>query len=115
MAQDSETGPAPLGDYRPHRKKYFQFDPTFNTGHALQILVLVLGGVSLWSQLAADRATQRLEIDQIKREAAAEVGRSKESIAELKGDVKRMEGTVNQMNVNVERLATMLQMKETHK
>lgn len=115
MAQDTDTGPVPLGDYRPHRKKYFQFDPTFNTGHALQILVLVLGGAGLWSSWQADRATQRMEIEQIKRDAAAEVTRSEKSITELKGDVKRMEGSVNQMNVSVERLATMLQMKESQK
>lgn len=115
MAQDSDTGPAPLGDYRPQRKKYFQFDPTFNTGHALQIIVLVAGGASLWSSWNAERATQKLEIEQIKKEAAAEVTRSEKSITELKTDVKRMEGTVNQMNLSVERLATMLQMKESQK
>lgn len=115
MAQDSDTGPVPLGDYRSHRKKYFQFDPTFNTGHALQILVLLLGGVGLWSSWQADRATQKMEIEQIKKDAANEITRSKESITELKGDVKRMDATVNQMNVNVERLATMLQLKENHK
>lgn len=112
MAHDSDTSPGTLGDYRQPRRKYFQFDPTFNTGHAVQIAVLLLGGVSIWSSWQADRATQKLEIEQIKKEAATEVTRSKESITELKGDVKRMEATVNQMNVNVERLTTMLQMKE---
>jgi dihydrofolate reductase len=85
-----------------HQKRRFvQFDPTLNSGHLLQILVLVIGGIAVYATFTAERATQKLELEQVKKDAQAEKTVTKESLVELKTDVKMIQQTLNQVTTTL--------------
>lgn len=111
MSRELDTEPGGL-DVRGTRRKYFQFDPTFNTGHAVQIVVLCIGGIGAYASLAADRAKQQMEVDQIKKDASAEVARSEKAVGELKGDVREVQKSITEVNLKLERISTQLGNKE---
>lgn len=108
MTHDTDSMPL---ERRP-RSKYLQFDPTLNSGHILQVLVIVGGFAGIWGQMSAERATQRLETEQIKREAANEAVRTKEAITELKTDVRKVGDTLQEVNLKLERLSAQVGGKE---
>lgn len=80
------------------RRRLFRFDPTFNSGHIAQIFVIVAGMFTGYTALKEGQATQRVELDQVKANAAAESLRVKESITEVRTDVKEVQRTLNDMN-----------------
>jgi uncharacterized protein YlxW (UPF0749 family) len=91
-----ETRPADLQD--PHsRRKLLRFDPTVSSGTLMQILVLIGGGIAAYTTYQTDKATQKLEIEQVKQSAVAEKLATKESLTELKTDVKEVQRTLNQV------------------
>jgi hypothetical protein len=96
MSEETENIPA-SGDRRQHRK-LIRFDPTISTGAIAQIVVLLLGLGSAWATYQADRATWRLEIDQIKASATIEKAAAKEAITELKADVREVQKTMNSVD-----------------
>lgn len=106
-----DTRPGDL-DLPRRRHKYLQFDPTINSGHLLQIAVLLVGGLGVYGAWQAERATNRLEVDQIKRDAAADATRTKESIAELKAEVRQVQSTLLELNLNVVRMNAQMGSKE---
>lgn len=113
MATD-ETRPGELENGH-RRRKYLQFDPTINSGHLLQVLVLVVGGLGVYGAWQAERATTRLEVDQIKRDAAGDAARTKESITELKTEVRAVQATLLELNLNVVRMNAQMGQKEHSK
>ena len=94
---DQETEPMPLGERRQHRR-LMRFDPTVSSGTLLQIVALVGAFGSAWATYQSDRATLRLEIEQIKASALAEKVIAKEAITELKADVRKVQDTVTSMD-----------------
>lgn len=114
MRQADDTGPGEL-DVVHRRRKFLQFDPTINSGHLLQIAVLLLGGLGVYGAWQAERATNRLEVDQIKRDASADAARTKESITELKAEVRQVQATLLELNLNVVRMNAQMGSKEHQK
>lgn len=109
--RDDITRPSDLDPAR-RRHKYFQFSPEVNAGHLLQVLVLALGGLSMYGAWQAERATNRLEVDQIKRDAAADAARTKESIVELKTEMRKVQDNLIELNLNLVRMNAQMGQKE---
>lgn len=114
MPPADETRPGEL-DNGHRRRKLLQFSPEINTGHLLQILVLLVGGLGVYGAWQAERATSRLEVEQIKRDASADAARTKESISELKAEVRAMQSTLLELNLNVVRMNAQMGSKESAK
>lgn len=95
---DTETEPMPLqGDRRQHRRLW-RFDPTVSSGTLLQLVVLIAGFSSAYATYRSDQATMRLEIEQIKATAIGEKQLARESIAELKVDVRKVQETITSVD-----------------
>jgi hypothetical protein len=89
-----ETEPMPLsGDRREHRK-FMRFDPTVSAGTIMQFVGLLLMFGAAWATYQSDKATQKLETDQIKQQAVNDRIATKESITELKIDLREMQRTL---------------------
>lgn len=80
------------------RRQFIRFDPTFNSGHIVQVVVIVAGMFTAYSALKEGQATQKLEIEQVKATATADRTSTKESLTEIKGDVKEIQRTLVQVN-----------------
>ena len=106
-----ETRPSELDAGR-RKHKFLQFEPTVNTGHLLQVVVLALGGLGMYGAWQAERATNRLEVDQIKRDAAADAARTKESIVELKTEMRKVQDGLIELNLNLVRMNAQIGQKE---
>jgi len=102
MAAD-DTRPGDLDGAR-RRHKYMQFSPEINAGHLLQVLVLALGGVGLYGTVQAERAAYRLELDQVKRDAASEAVRTKETLVDLKTEMRKVQESLIELNLNLVRM-----------
>lgn len=85
-----------LRDGDPKRRQYVRFDPTLNVGTIAEILVILGGMVLAWGTLKSDQQTQRVELDSLKSAAVAEKQLTKEALAEIKGDVKEVQRSLNQ-------------------
>lgn len=94
---DNETEPMPLGDRRQHRK-LMRFDPTVSSGTLLQLAALLIGFGSAYATYQSDRATTRLEIEQIKQSAIGEKVLAREAIGELKADVRKVQETITSVD-----------------
>jgi hypothetical protein len=95
-----ETEPMPLGDRRHHRK-LVRFDPTFSSGsiaNVITLLVLFGGAVGVYQ---ADRASTRLELDQLKASALSEKTEMREVIRDLKQDMRNVQQTVSSVDKTV--------------
>jgi hypothetical protein len=111
---DEETEPMPLGDRRHHRKLW-RFDPTVSSGSLLQIATLLIGLGGAYATYQSDRATQKLEMVQVKetqkadREstekiATADRTSTKESIQEIKTDLRDLKAAVVEVNLTLARM-----------
>ncbi|MBA3588214.1 hypothetical protein [Methylibium sp.] len=80
------------------RRQLFRFDPTVNSGTILQMALLVIGIFGAYSALKEGQATQQVRIEQVESSALAESLRVKESLGEIKGDLKEVQRTVNEIN-----------------
>lgn len=95
---DTETEPMPHeGDRRQHRK-LLRFDPTVSSGTLLQLFALVAAFGSAYATYQSDRATLRLEIEQIKASAVGEKVIAREAIHELKADVRKVQETITSVD-----------------
>lgn len=94
---DHETEPMPLGERRQHRK-LVRFDPTVSSGTLLQLVAMVAAFGSAYATYQSDRATLRLEIEQIKANAVGEKLIAREAISELKVDVRRVQETITSVD-----------------
>lgn len=91
-----DTKPAELQELI-GKRKLLRFDPTVSSGTLLQIMVLLAGGAAAYAQYQTDKAIQTREVEQIKAAAVAEKVATKESLGELKADVKDVQRTLNQV------------------
>lgn len=92
-----DTEPAAL-DLPRRRGRLFSFVPDVSMGTLIQIGVLVVGAVSFYGQYAADRARDHAEVAQIKIDADSQRTAVKESLTDLKGDVKEIQSTLGKVN-----------------
>lgn len=108
---DIETEPMPFGDRRHHRK-LVRFDPTVSSGTLLQLSALLIGFASAYATYQSDRATQRLEIEQIKANVAAEKVVAKESLTELRQDVRKVQETITSVDKTLTGIQAQLDAKK---
>ncbi|MEJ7685609.1 MAG: hypothetical protein WKG52_00665 [Variovorax sp.] len=87
-----ESGSMPL-EGQP--RKVVRFDPTFNTGTIVQIVVIVASAFSIYTGLKTDTVQQKAELESVKASALVERIQTKESLADLKADVKEIQKTTN--------------------
>lgn len=97
MMSEQETEPMPFGERRHHRK-LLRFDPTVSSGTLLQLFALVAAFGSAYATYQSDRATLRLEIEQIKASALGEKTIAREAISELKTDVRKVQETITSVD-----------------
>jgi hypothetical protein len=97
---NEETEPMPLGDRRQHRR-LVRFDPTFSTGSIAQILALLIGLGSAWGVYQADRASTRIELDQLKSNATSEKTEMREAIRDLRQEMRNVQQTVSSVDKTV--------------
>ncbi len=79
------------------RRPLVRFDPTFNSGTIVQIVVICVGGLLAFGAVKEQLATQRTDIENVKSNAVAESLRVKDSITDLKGDVKEVQRSINEL------------------
>lgn len=89
--RDTLPGRLPV---RTERRQLMRYDPTINSGHILQVLVLMLGGAGFYGTYAADKRQTDLEVAQVKRDAEAQRAVVKEALGDLKTDVKDIQRTL---------------------
>lgn len=87
-----DSGLSPL-DGSP--RKYVKFDPQINTGHIVQIIVLIIGGFTAYGAIKADQQAQRSDLEQVKAVATVERAQNAQALADLKTDMKEMRTSLN--------------------
>lgn len=96
MGNTTDTDHGPL--YSEHkRRQIFRFDPTVSTGTLLQLVTIIGAAFLAYGTYQQDRATTKLELDTVKASAAAEKTATKESLGEIRADVKEVQRTLNQL------------------
>ena len=81
-----------------HARKRFNFDPTVNLGHVLTFIGFILAGLAAYSNL-----DKRQTVVEVRNTAAIERSvdqdkQMKESLTELKTDIKDVQRAVNDIN-----------------
>lgn len=76
-----------------HPKKLFRFDPTFNSGHAAQIIVIICSVATVYTSIRTDQVQQRADLEALKAAAVNERVATKEALTDLKVDVKDLAKT----------------------
>ena len=111
---EEETEPMPLGERRQHRK-LVRFDPTVSMGTIGQLIVLIAGFGSAWATYQSDRATTRLEIEQIKAASVNEKQLAREAIQDLKVDVRKVQETITSVDKTLAGIQAELNAKKGQK
>lgn len=70
------------------QRKYVRFDPTLNTGHVLQIVVLIVGGFAAYGAIKTEQAQTKSDLEQVKAVAVIERAQTAQAIAEIKLEMK---------------------------
>lgn len=82
----------------PRRRQIVKFEPTLTTGAILQLGSMLLVAAGGWATYQSDKATTRLELEQVKKAAADDKASTKELLNDLKVDVKETQRTLIQVN-----------------
>lgn len=94
----NDSRPASLdGDFRP-RRKLVEFDPKVSTGTLLQMLLILVGMITAYGAYTADKTANNLRVTQIEKDADTNRAAVKESLTELRGDVKELSRAVEKVN-----------------
>lgn len=97
---DIETEPAPLGISR-SKRQLFRFDSTVSMGTLLQMLLISVAAILGYGTYSADKAKDHAEVAQIKVDAENQRTAVKESLGDLKTDVKDIQRTLIDVNQNM--------------
>lgn len=79
----------PLGDGG--QRRYVKFDPTLNTGHLVQIIVLVVGGFAAYGAVKSEQAENKAGLEQVKAVALVERTQTTQTLAEIKSSVSKLQ------------------------
>lgn len=79
----------------------WRFDPTISTGSLLQIATLLAACGLAYGTYREDRTRTNMEIDQLKASVLADRLIAKESIIELKQDVRKVQETITSVDKTV--------------
>lgn len=78
--------------------KLIRFDPTVSTGVLIEICVILGSVFAAYSALKTDQATAKIEVEQVKADQKADRERVKDSLTEIKTDVKEVSKKLAEMN-----------------
>jgi len=92
-----DTSPMPYGERREHRR-IFRFDPTVSTGSLIQIGTVLVGFGLAWGTYQSDRTSTRMEIEQIKLNAAADKVLAKEAVNDMKQQMDKVQATLTSVD-----------------
>lgn len=107
-----ESGPAELyGSGVARRRKLFQFDPTISSGMLTLIFAVVTGFVGTYVTITNQQARMDERLTGEKANATAEMGRVKESISDLKSDVKDLSGSMTNVKESLAEIKAQLREK----
>ncbi len=90
---------APLDQQK--RSQYVRFDPTLNTGHVIQIAVLVIGGFVTFAALRTDQAQTKADLDQVKAVALVESAQTKATLADIRSEMKEQGKTLGDLKEGI--------------
>jgi len=79
------------------QRKYVRFDPTLNTGHVLQIAVLVIGGFMAYTAVKTEQAETRANVRQVEAQAITDRSSTKDALADLKTDIKELQKSTGEI------------------
>lgn len=83
------------------RRHLFRFDPTINSGHLVQIAVILLGMGTAYATYQVDKTRTQLDVAQLKVESADARAVLKENISDIKRDIRDVQKSVNDLNTSL--------------
>src|SRR4051812_6034411 len=83
------------------RRHLFRFDPTINSGHLVQIAVILLGMATAYGTYQVDKTKTQIEVAQLRQETVDARALLKENIGEIKRDIRDVQKTVNELSTNL--------------
>ncbi|MGH8758880.1 MAG: hypothetical protein ACREVW_05105 [Burkholderiales bacterium] len=81
-----------------HAPKRIQFDPTINLGHVLTFVGFLVVGFGAWGSVDKRLTVTELQGNAAVERASEQDKRIKESLQELKADIKDVQRAVTDMN-----------------
>ena len=98
--------------------KKVQFDPTVSAGALLQIATMLISVGMAYGMLKGDQQTMRTEAITLKERVAEDKAAVKETLTDLRTDMKQMQATLGEMKVSLSTIQAVQQqraIKETVK
>lgn len=92
-----DTGPMPLDDRREHRR-LFRFNPNIDSGTLVQIVVILGGMVAAYGTYTSDKAANSARMAAVEKEVIDNKITVRESITDLKSDVKEVQRSLVEVN-----------------
>lgn len=83
------------------KRKLVRFDPTVSMGTIIQLVSLLGVVAALWGTYQSDKATTRMELDQIKASAKDDKTDARAALLDIKNDMKAMATTLSQVNLTL--------------
>lgn len=83
------------------RRTLFRFDPTVNTGQIWQFAGFLLACGLAYGTYSADKREAALEVLQIKKDAVDQRQTVKDSLTDIRADVKDIQRTLIDVNQNI--------------
>lgn len=74
-----------------------RFDPTLNTGHVLQIAVLVIGGFMAYTAIRTEQVETKASVRAVESQAGVDRTQTKEALVDLKGDIKELQKSTSEI------------------
>jgi hypothetical protein len=81
-----------------HARKRFHFDPTINLGHVLTFIGFMLAGFAAYGNLDKRQTVVEVQNSAAIERSGEQDKRIKESLSELKTDIKDVQRAVNDIN-----------------
>jgi len=95
----SDTTPGALdGLHSSNRRKLFQFNPNIDAGTLLQIVVILVGMAAAYGTYTSDKAANAARVAAVEKEVVENKTTVKESISDLKSDVKEVQRSLIEVN-----------------
>jgi hypothetical protein len=94
---EPEVSPHRRFDDTGGRHRLFRFVPDISMGTVMQMLLLVVMAGGAYGTYQADKAKDHAEVAQIKVDAEQQRTTVKETLSELKGDVKNIQSTLGEV------------------
>lgn len=82
----------------PKRRRLIRFNPNVDMGTLIQLATILAIAAGGWGTYQSDKATAKLELEQVKKAAADDKSSTKETLTDLKVDVKEIQRTLIQVN-----------------